>query len=262
MEFTETAERLRGRLFLSSMMGWCDPEFCASRSKGCAMVQLGAYVMLKEHKPRDTYWPDPERGALTAFFREQFDRCRARAAELVGAKNVPLICANVFPCTDEDVAVSAAAFVDAGGDIYELNAHGGIGNDRKRGTGGMLFLPQHAAKLMRWAKILVDAGGRVIIKGRSGVIPDFAEHARRFEQIGVHAFHVNVRAAKAGEQDVRVLELVRRATGMFVLASGYVTDTASARRLFDAGADCVGIAEAATTEPDVFVRCGGACRIS
>ena len=24
-------ERLRGRLFLSSMMGWCDAAFCASR---------------------------------------------------------------------------------------------------------------------------------------------------------------------------------------------------------------------------------------
>jgi len=255
MKFEEIAARLKGKLFLSSMMGKCDPEFCASRAKGCGMVQLGAYVMLKEREERDTYWPDPERGKLTAFMREQFGTCRAESAKLVGEDNVPVISANVFPCTDEDVKISAAAFVEAGGDIYELNAHGGIGGDRERGTGSMLFIPEHTPKLMRWAKMLVDAGGPVIIKGRGGVIPDFTDHVRKMEQIGVHAFHINVRGAKAGEQDLKLLENIRKATGMFLLATGYVTNSATANALFSAGADCVGIATAAMSEPDIFVKC-------
>lgn len=256
MDFPEIAGRLKGRLFLSSMMGWCDAGFCASRAKGCAMVQLGAFVLVEGREERDWRYPDPEHGKLTAAMKEQFDACRAESAKLVGDENVPVICANIFPCVDDDVGNSAAAFAEAGGDIYELNAHGG--NDRERGTGGMLFIPEHTPKLMRWAGMLVDVGGPVIIKGRGGVIPDFADHVRQFEQIGVDAFHINVRAEDEGEQDLKLVASIRKATGMLLLASGYVADAASARRLFDAGADCVGVAEAATTDADIFLKCGGA----
>jgi tRNA-dihydrouridine synthase len=103
--------------------------------------------------------------------------------------------------------------------------------------------------------MLVDAGGPVIIKARGGVIGDFAEHVRRLEQLGVHAFHINVRDESSRQQDLTCLEQIRRATNMFVLASGYVSDAAGAKALFDAGADAVGIAEAARRDPDVFTRC-------
>jgi tRNA-dihydrouridine synthase len=254
MDWAATAERLKGSLFLSSMMGWCDADFAASRARGPAMVQLGAYVTLPEHE-RDLYHPPVEHDALVAFMRDQFDTFRAKAKEHAGDEPVPLVSANVFPLTDDDVARTADAFVEAGGDLYELNAHGGIGNDRERGTGRMLFLPQHTPKLMRWAERLVRAGGPVIVKGRGGVIPDLTEHVRRFEQIGVHAFHINVRGDAEGEQNLDLLERIRAATGMLLLASGYVTDRASARRLFDAGADCVGIAQAAIDDPDVLRKC-------
>jgi len=257
MPFTEIAEALRGRLFLSSMMSWCDGPFCASRAEGCAMVQLGAFVILPDRAERDWRYPDPDHETLVAAMKGQFDTCRRQSARRVGAENVPVICANVFPCTEADLANSASAFFEAGGDIYELNAHGGIGNDRQRGTGRMLFIPEHTPKLMRWARALVDAGGPIIIKGRGGVIGDFSDHVRQFEQLGVHAFHINVRGEGAGAQDLALLETIRRATGMFLLASGYVTDAAGAKRLFDAGADCVGIAEAAVDDPGIFVKCGG-----
>ena len=255
MQFDELVAKLKGKLFLSSMMGKCDAEFCASRAKGCAMVQFGAFVLFKEREERNTYWPDPERVKLTTFMKEQFDTYRAESAKLVGEDNVPVISANVFPCTDEDVTTSAVAFIEAGGDIYELNSHGGIGGDRERGTGRMLFIPEHTPKLMRWARMLVDAGGPVIIKGRGGAIPDYTEHVKQLEQIGVHAFHINVRDEEKGKQDLKLLEDIRKATGMFLLASGYVKDADSARALFAAGADCVGIAEAAMFDPDIFVKC-------
>ena len=254
MNFGELSAKLKGKLFLSSMMGKCAPEFCASRAKGCAMVQLGAYVLLEEREERNTYWPEPERSKLTAFMKEQFDTCRAESEKLVGKGNMPVISANVFPCEDKDVEISAAAFVEAGGDIYELNAHGGIGGDRERGTGKMLFIPEHTPKLMSWARMLVDAGGPVIIKGRGGAIPDFTEHVKEFEQMGVHAFHINVRGEE-GKQDLKLLENIRNATRMFLLASGYVEDAGSAKSLFSAGADCVGIATAAMSDPDIFVKC-------
>jgi len=256
MKFDELVVKLKGKLFLSSMMGKCDADFCASRAKGCAMVQFGAFVLLKDREERNTYWPDPERTRLTAFMKRQFDACRAASAKLVGRENVPVISANVFPCTDEDVRTSAAAFIEAGGDIYELNAHGGIGGDRERGTGKMLFIPEHTPKLMRWARMLVEAGGPVIIKARGGAIPDYTEHVKQLEQIGVHAFHINVRDEETGRQNLELLGNIRKATGMFLLASGYVKDADSARALFSAGADSVGIAQAASSDPDIFVKCG------
>jgi tRNA-dihydrouridine synthase len=255
MKFYEIVARLKGRLFLSSMMGTTDAVFCASRAKGCAMVQLGAFVLSKEKEKRDTYWPDPERFKLTAFMKEQFDRCRTESTNLVGKEGVPIISANVFPCSDEDVEISAIAFIEAGGDIYELNAHGGIGGDRERGTGKMLFIPEHTQKLIRWAKTLVSAGSPVIIKARDGAIPDYTDHVKKLEQIGVQAFHINVRDESTGKQDTKLLESIRDATGMFLLASGYVRDAESAKALFSAGADCVGIAQTAMSDPDIFVKC-------
>lgn len=255
MEFDEIARRLRGRLFLASMMGMTDAAFCAARAKGCAMVQLGAFVFTSDHRKRNMYWPDPAHDRLVGFMREQFDTCRAESAKAVGESNVPIISANVFPCTDEDVTNSATAFIEAGGDIYELNAHGGVGNDRQRGTGAMLFIPEHTPKLMRWAKLLVDAGGPVIIKGNGSTLPDFTDHVRQFEQIGVHAFHINVRGPRAAGQRLGLLENIRKSTEMFLLASGRVVDAASAKRLFDAGADCVGVAEAAIADPGIFLKC-------
>jgi tRNA-dihydrouridine synthase len=219
------------------------------------MVQFGAFVLFEEREERNTYWPDPERTRLTDFMRDQFDTFRAESSKLVGERDVPVVSANIFPCTDKDVETSAAAFIEAGGDIYELNAHGGIGDDRRRGTGKMLFIPEHTPRLMRWSRMLVEAGGPVIVKGRGGIIPDYSEHVRQLEQIGVHAFHINVRDETIGKQDLGLLENIRRATGMFLLASGYVKDSDSAKALFGAGADCVGIAEATMSDPDIFAKC-------
>jgi tRNA-dihydrouridine synthase len=254
MDFQTIADRCRGRLFLSSMMEIADGTFCASRAAGCAMLQLGAFVLSDEHDQRDTYWPPHDLDGLTRHLAAQFETCRSEACTRTGRPEPPVLGANVFPCTDEHVRTTAAAFVAAGGDLYELNAHGGIGDDRRRGTGRMLFLPQHTEKLLRWARLLVAAGGPVMIKGRAGVIPDFSEHVRRLEQLGVHAFHINVRGEAAGSQDLGCLERIRKATRMFLLASGHVTDAARARALFDAGADAVGIAEAARHDAEIFAR--------
>jgi tRNA-dihydrouridine synthase len=255
MTFDEMAKRMKGNLFLSSMMGRCDGGFCAARAADCSMVQLGSFVLLAEREERTAYWPDPDRVSVGAFLRNEIDTCRRESASLVGEENVPLVCASIFPCADEDTAMSAEVFVEAGGDLYELNSHGGIGGDRERGTGAMLFMPEHTAKLMRWAKMLVDAGGPVIIKAMGGVIPDLSDHVRGLEDIGVHAFHINVRDEESGKQDIGLLEAIRAATGMFLLASGYVRNAATARALFDAGADCVGIAQAALSDPGIFTRC-------
>jgi len=78
---------------------------------------------------------------------------------------------------------------------------------------------------------------------------------REFEQLGVFAFHINVRSEEKGRPDLALVERIRGATEMLLLVSGYVKDADGARGMFDAGADCVGIAEAAIKDPDVFLKC-------
>ncbi len=60
---------------------------------------------------------------------------------------------------------------------------------------------------------------------------------------------------RRADQRLGALESARKATGEFLFASGRVSDAASAKRLFDAGADCVGIAEAAIAAPSIFLKC-------
>jgi len=43
-EKLEIRQCLQGKLFLSSMMEVTDGSFCAQRGRGCAMVQIGAYL--------------------------------------------------------------------------------------------------------------------------------------------------------------------------------------------------------------------------
>jgi tRNA-dihydrouridine synthase len=217
------------------------------------MVQLGAYVLDAPGGQSGHYYPDSERGALTAHLRADFDTFR----RLDRSDETPLVCANVFLCEERSLEPSARAFMDADGDLYELNVHGGIGGDRERGTGRFMFLPEHAEKLHRWVRTLAGTGVPLIVKGRCGVIADFGPHLERFEEAGVFGFHINVRGAEEGVQNLAALQDIREKTRLLLLASGYVKDEDGARRLFDAGADAVGIAEAVRDDAAMFVGLGG-----
>ncbi len=245
----EVSERLRGGLFLSSMMGHTDWGFCARRAPGCAMVQMGAFVVCEEPRGGNVYWQLPDEERLSGMFREQFSSFRAAVGD-----EAPLVCANVFPCDDEDLLVSARAFDAADGDVYELNAHGGIGGDEERGTGAMLFTSRHRDKLFRWVELLVEMLPCVVVKGRRGVVSaeEYIDCVRRFERMGVFAFHMNLRVPERGVADMDLLRRLREATDIMLLASGYVKGIEDVRAMFDAGADAVGIGEAALADPGVF----------
>lgn len=250
------AERLRGGLFLSSMMGVTTGAWCAAHGRGAAMVQMGAYVLDAPEPRAGGFWPDSRPEALAAHLRAEFEAFRSS----LGGGGAPLVSANVFLCEEKSVETSARAFTEAGGDLYELNVHGGIGGDRERGTGRFMFLPEHAEKLHRWVARLAATGVPLIVKAKSGVRADYAPHLERFEEAGVLAFHVNVRDEARGAQDLAALEAIRARTGLLLLASGYATDMRSVRRLFDAGADAVGIAEAARRESGLFLRLAAEAR--
>ena len=244
-------ESIRGRYFLSAMMGTTTGAWAGTHCRGAAVAQLGVYILDAPGDHEGPAWPDSREEALEACLRGEFADCR-RAA---GPGTV--VCANMFLCAERSVESSARAFRKAGGDLYELNGHGGVAGGREGGTGCWMFMPEHAEKLHRWVGMLASTGVPLAVKARSGVIADYVPHLERFEEAGVIAFHVNVRDEARHEQDLAVLESIRRGTRLFLMASGYVTDPASARRLFDAGADAVGVAEAAMKDPEVFRKVAG-----
>lgn len=245
--------RLKGKIFLSSMMGVTSGAWSAAHGRGAAMVQLGAYVLDAPGEHSGPSWPDSRGDLLAAHLRAEFDEFR----RLVESDETPLVSANIFLCEERSLEPSARAFMDAGGELYEINVHGGIGGDRERGTGRFMFLPEHEGKLHTWVKRLARTGVPLAVKAKSGVIPDYGPHLERFEEAGVVAFHINVRDERQGVQDLACLEEIRGRTRLLLLASGYVADAASARRLFEAGADAVGIAEAARHDPEIFLKCRG-----
>ena len=126
-------QELGGGLFLSSMMGITDGAFCAQRSGGCAMVQLGAYLAepaataAEIGRDGDSFL-SADTAAWTAFLAGECEAARANADVQV--------CLNLAALELEWALEAGAAFARGGGDLLELNAHGGpveCRSDRCRG---------------------------------------------------------------------------------------------------------------------------------
>ena len=70
-EFTDMYNKLRHRFFLSSMMDVTDGAFCAERSGGCAMVQLGAYLAEPPAYGKEPYFLPPNTEECIEFLAEE-----------------------------------------------------------------------------------------------------------------------------------------------------------------------------------------------
>jgi tRNA-dihydrouridine synthase len=232
--------RLRNGFFLSSMMGVTDGAFCARRSAGCALLQLGAYLAeptaTAEERGRDasSFLPaDPD--AWTAFL--------ARECEAARQGNDAALCLNLASPRLEWALQAGAAFAQAGGNLLELNVHGGYGRYLRQGKLRAMVQLAHRPELYRWVEALAGLDIPLIVKfhGQSDR-GDLLPVLDRMAELAPFGVHLNVRAAGAQEPD---LDLTRTARARFpglLLVSGYVRSAADAAALFDAGADMVGIA--------------------
>jgi tRNA-dihydrouridine synthase len=222
------------------MMGVTDGAFCAGRSAGCAMVQLGAYLAEPTASTEDvgrhasSFLPaDPV--ACADFLAEE---CRAAK----GASEV-LTCLNLATPRLEWGLEAGERFGQAGGDLLELNVHGGYGRYLEQGKLRAMVRPEHQGELFRWVKALVGLEIPLIVKfhGQSE-----RQHLLRAldEMAGwdVFGIHVNVRHERTKKPDVDLIRwLAGRVPGL-LLVSGYVRSAEDARACFEAGADAVGVA--------------------
>ncbi len=243
--FIELRKRLRGGLFLSSMMGITNGMFCHSRGKGCSMVQLGAYLAEPPAygKLRDVLPPDPEE--CVGFF------CRECMEAKGGSESRMVVCLNLATPRLEWGLEAARCFHRAGGDIVELNVHGGYERYLKLGKLRAMVLPENRAELFRWVEAFSMLDVPLIVKFRMGVIPDYTpvlDGVTEYEIFGVH-FNIRDNQTKRPNIDF-VRELKGRYPDMFLLVSGYVRSVADVESLLNAGADMVGIAEPTMKEPD------------
>jgi len=242
------AARLKRGIFISSMMSRTTGAYCAAHGAGAAMVQIGALIAdpVREHE-EDYLLPEAE-ADMAARLRKDVDPIRERLGD------VP-ICLNAAVGDLESGLKSARALRAAGGDVYEVNIHGGYGPMLKRGLLRAMALPLHRARLLEWLTALAELDTPVIVKfNRSTPGVDFSELLKQIDGIGLLGVHFNVRDGSSNAPDLDFVRTVRPLVPGVLLCSGYVRARADADALFDAGADCVGVAQGLLDDPGIIAK--------
>jgi len=241
IEPAELQEKLRGKLFLSSMMNVTDGSFCSERSEGCAMVQIGAYLAEPPAYKKFRSVLPPERESCIRFLADEVRKAR-------GDTDVH-VCLNLAAPKLEWGVEAAEAFKEAGGDFVELNVHGSYERYLKLGLLRAMVLPENRPKLIRWLKAFSELDIPVIVKFRMGVIPDYPSILEETADLNLFGVHFNVRDETTKRPDFGFVEDIRERCPFFLLISGYIRSADDARRLFSAGVDMVGIAEPTIKDP-------------
>lgn len=243
---------MKGKLFLSSMMGITDGAWCATRSAGCAMVQLGAYLA----EPRATaeemgqdaasFLPaDPK--ACTSFLAK--DRSQAR-----GTSNLT-VCLNLATPRLEWALEAARCFHRAGGDLLELNAHGGYKRYLDQGKLRAHVLPEHREELVRWSEALCALEIPLIVKvNAQHDRPEVCRALEALAHLPLWGVHVNVRDPELKTPDLAFVREARKWVPGKLLVSGYVRSAADVRTCLEAGADMVGFAAPTIEDADYIGR--------
>jgi len=247
---TSLANRIQGGLFLSSMMGWTTGDFVAQRGRGAAMVQIGALIADAEDRSHDSRFLLP---------LEENDMVPVLAAAVQAARegvgDTP-IALNGAVGDVESGCRMARAFREAGGDLFELNCHGGYGKLLERGLLRAMALPTNRPTLIEWLEALCELDIPIVVKfhghmegvNLAEVLRDMAHIERLF---GVH---FNVRSVEGKQPDVDLVRRLRPLARGVLFCSGHVRSREQADALFRAGADCVGLAQAVLDDPQILER--------
>lgn len=239
-------KKLRGGFFLSSMACVTDGSFCAQRGAGCAMVQLGAYLAEPPAYGLGVHTIPvlpAERNACVSFLRDECGKVRRVLGDEV------IICMNLATIKLEWGLEATKFFYDAGGDIVEWNFHGAYEPYFKQGKLRAMVYPENRDELFRWLRALEDVEKPIIVKFRAGTIPDYTPIMDFIENLNLFGVHFNIRGENL-KPDYKFIENMRRKyPKIFLLVSGYLWKPEAVKRVFDIGADMVGVAEPTMKDP-------------
>ncbi len=250
MDRSGLIDRMQGGVFISSMMGVTDGAFVARHGAGAAMVQIGALVADLEDRTHEARYLLPERQAdMVPLLRDEVDAARAALGDLP-------IGLNAAPGDMESALRMAAAFGEAGGDIFELNVHGGYGKLLDRGLLRAMVLPQNRPAMTEWLRALCELDIPIVVKfwgATEGV--DFAQVLGELQDIdGLFGVHFNVRLHDGDTPDLDLTRRVAAHTPGMLFCSGHVTTRDDVDALLEAGAGCVGVAQGLLDGADAITR--------
>ena len=242
-------EGLRKKLFLSSMMGVADGYFCSERSEGCAMVQIGAYLAEPSAYPgTDSVLPRGQKECID-FLGEE---CR-RAKE----NSTVQVCLNLATPRLEWGLDASECFHKAGGDIVELNIHGGYQPYLRLGKLKAMVLPENRHELFRWLEAFSKMEIPIIVKFREGVVADYGPILDNVAKLNFFGVHFNIRNEEKKSPDLEFVKTIKDKYSFFLLVSGYIRSSEMIGKLFKAGADMVGFAEPTIKDSKFISRIAG-----
>jgi tRNA-dihydrouridine synthase len=137
--------------------------------------------------------------------------------------------------------LASKCFHDAGGDIVELNVHGGYQPYLSQGKLKAMVLPANRAELYKWVEAFSETNVPFIVKFRAGFIEDYTPILDRIKEFDILGIHFNVADEEKKRPDINFLNQLGKARYL-LLISGYARSRGDVEKLFDAGADMVGIA--------------------
>ncbi|MBX0323619.1 tRNA-dihydrouridine synthase [Halomicroarcula sp. F13] len=193
-------------------------------------------------------------GPTRAAAREMVDRDRSEFlpddpiafvdAQLAALSDAPLRPAFNVRSASPDPIARAARVCRAHDAVLEVNAH--CRQDEMCTAGAGESLLRDTDRLAGQVAAASEAGADVSVKVRTEVEGvDLAEVARRVEDAGADAVHVDAMDSEA------VVAEVAEATDCFVVANNGVRDRATATEYFEYGADAVSVGRA-SDDPDVL----------
>ena len=243
MRFKELRGKLKRGIFLSSMMDVTDGKYCFGRGDGCDMVQLGAYLAepLKYGTERWFLPSNPE--DCIKFFKRELNQLE---------KLDVVTCLNLATPKLEWGLEAARCFQNAGGDIVELNVHGGYQPYLSQGKLKALVLPENRAELYKWVEAFSEMNVPFIVKFRAGFIEDYNPILNRIKEYDILGVHFNIADEEKKRPDINFLHGLVKAPYL-LLISGYARSREDLEKLYDAGADMVGISRP-TMENASFIQ--------
>ncbi len=250
MQQEQLRSRLQDGLFISSMMHMTDGAYVTERAQGACMVQIGALIV----DPLD-HTHDP-RSLLPGDYRFMVSALR-REMEVIreGWDDLP-VALNAAPGDHDSAVRMAQAFSESGGDIFELNCHGGYKKLLDRGLLQAMVVTENRASMIAWLKDLCELNTAIVVKFNS-LTPnvDFQEVLQDVASVkNLFGIHFNVRSQDGSEPNLEFVRMARKLVSGMLFCSGHVKSREQVDALVEAGADCVGIAQGVIDDPQIISR--------
>jgi len=252
---TDIRAKLAGQVFLSTMLDITDAAYVVERSRGAGFVQLGTMLVAPqtpEFAPYRQRWLKSWLPNDPAAMRDALAREVGIVRAGLGAATAVCLSLGGFEIADQVRA--AEAFRQAGGDVVELNAHGGLQPFASQGYLGGLAFPAYRARLTSWAEALARVDLPLLIKFNGGMDVDWPRLLADLAHVPVAGYHFNIRDGRTKAPNLGLVQALRPLVRGALLVSGYAWTAEAARQLFDLGADAVGVAQPAREDGEFLPK--------